>query len=209
MYVLLINLPWISRLLLSAFSLSLFSIILPGLRVFKYVARTFCAMNSFSACSRYFNPSFIPASFFPPLLCPWSVWNVYRSVFVGTSPSSSSRSILRSLVHFVYTVLPVRPSYFSSRIHSLLFCVPFLSALFKSCPSFFKAPLCVAARQVSYQLSLHDSRFKSAWVRRLSLRLNVHISYNILTMFWTSCFFSLTYFFFRKRKAKDVNANHR
>ena len=26
---------------------------------------------------------------------------------------------------------------------------------------------------------------------------------------WTNCFFSLTYFFFRKRKAKDVNANHR
>jgi len=25
---------------------------------------------------------------------------------------------------------------------------------------------------------------------------------------WTNCFFSLTYFFFRKRKAKDVNANH-
>jgi len=26
---------------------------------------------------------------------------------------------------------------------------------------------------------------------------------------WTKCFFSLTYFSFRKRKAKDVNANHR
>ena len=26
---------------------------------------------------------------------------------------------------------------------------------------------------------------------------------------WTNCFLSLTYFFFRKRKAKDVNANHR
>ena len=26
---------------------------------------------------------------------------------------------------------------------------------------------------------------------------------------WTNCFFSLTYFFFRKRKAKGVNANHR
>jgi len=26
---------------------------------------------------------------------------------------------------------------------------------------------------------------------------------------WTNYFFSLTYFFFRKRKAKDVNANHR
>jgi len=26
---------------------------------------------------------------------------------------------------------------------------------------------------------------------------------------WTNCFFSLTHFFFRKRKAKDVNANHR
>ena len=26
---------------------------------------------------------------------------------------------------------------------------------------------------------------------------------------WTNCFFSLTYIFFRKRKAKDVNANHR
>ena len=26
---------------------------------------------------------------------------------------------------------------------------------------------------------------------------------------WTNCFFSLTYFFFRKRKAKDVNANNR
>ena len=26
---------------------------------------------------------------------------------------------------------------------------------------------------------------------------------------WTNCFFPLTYFFFRKRKAKDVNANHR
>ena len=26
---------------------------------------------------------------------------------------------------------------------------------------------------------------------------------------WTNCFFSLTYFFFRKRKAKDVKANHR
>jgi len=26
---------------------------------------------------------------------------------------------------------------------------------------------------------------------------------------WTNCFFSLPYFFFRKRKAKDVNANHR
>ena len=26
---------------------------------------------------------------------------------------------------------------------------------------------------------------------------------------WTNCFFSLTYFFFRKRKAKDVNAKHR
>ena len=25
---------------------------------------------------------------------------------------------------------------------------------------------------------------------------------------WTNCFFSLTYFFFRKRKAKGVNANH-
>ena len=25
---------------------------------------------------------------------------------------------------------------------------------------------------------------------------------------WTNCFFSLTYFFFRKRKAKDVNATH-
>ena len=25
---------------------------------------------------------------------------------------------------------------------------------------------------------------------------------------WTNCSFSLTYFFFRKRKAKDVNANH-
>ena len=26
---------------------------------------------------------------------------------------------------------------------------------------------------------------------------------------WTNCFFSLTYFSFRERKAKDVNANHR
>jgi len=26
---------------------------------------------------------------------------------------------------------------------------------------------------------------------------------------WTDCFFPLTFFFFRKRKAKDVNANHR
>jgi len=26
---------------------------------------------------------------------------------------------------------------------------------------------------------------------------------------WTNCFFSSTYFFFRKRKAKDVNANNR
>jgi len=26
---------------------------------------------------------------------------------------------------------------------------------------------------------------------------------------WTNCLFCLTYFFFRKRKAKDVNANHR
>ena len=26
---------------------------------------------------------------------------------------------------------------------------------------------------------------------------------------WTNCFFSLTYFCFRQRKAKDVNANHR
>jgi len=26
---------------------------------------------------------------------------------------------------------------------------------------------------------------------------------------WTNCFFSLTYFFFRKRKAKNVNTNHR
>ena len=26
---------------------------------------------------------------------------------------------------------------------------------------------------------------------------------------WTNCFFSITYFFFRKRKSKDVNANHR
>ena len=26
---------------------------------------------------------------------------------------------------------------------------------------------------------------------------------------WTNCFFFSTYFFFRKRKAKDVNANHR
>jgi len=26
---------------------------------------------------------------------------------------------------------------------------------------------------------------------------------------WTNYFFLLTYFFFRKRKAKDVNANHR
>ena len=26
---------------------------------------------------------------------------------------------------------------------------------------------------------------------------------------WTNCFFSLRYFFFRKRKAKDMNANHR
>jgi len=26
---------------------------------------------------------------------------------------------------------------------------------------------------------------------------------------WTNCFFSLKFFFFRKRKAKDVNANHR
>jgi len=26
---------------------------------------------------------------------------------------------------------------------------------------------------------------------------------------WTNCFFSLTFFFFQKRKAKDVNANHR
>jgi len=26
---------------------------------------------------------------------------------------------------------------------------------------------------------------------------------------WTNCFFSFTYFFFQKRKATDVNANHR
>ena len=26
---------------------------------------------------------------------------------------------------------------------------------------------------------------------------------------WTNCFFSLTYFFIRKREAKDMNANHR
>ena len=26
---------------------------------------------------------------------------------------------------------------------------------------------------------------------------------------WTNCFFSLTYFFFRKRKAKDVKTSHR
>ena len=26
---------------------------------------------------------------------------------------------------------------------------------------------------------------------------------------WTNCFFSLAYFFFRKRQAKEVNANHR
>ena len=65
----------------------------------------------------------------------------------------------------------------------------------------------------------------SSWVSQTSttdgLNLDIHIFVYVYKVHMciymlrggmrslTNCFFSLTYFFFRKRKAKDVNANHR